>query len=119
MIMPPQSLGVFLYPDNFNAADLAAFAERFEALGYASIWYPEAMFYESFTVGGYLLSRTQRITVASGIANIYARDPVAVLQCSRGLQEFYPDRYITASGCRTNRSSKTSAAMFTANRCRR
>tara|TARA_R110002096_G_scaffold129715_7_gene278638 strand:+ start:3019 stop:3936 length:918 start_codon:yes stop_codon:yes gene_type:complete len=98
MIMPRQSLGVFLYPDNFNAADLAAFAARFEALGYAAIWYPEAMFYESFTVGAYLLSQTERITVASGIANIYARDPVAVLQCSRGLQQFYPDRYITGLG---------------------
>lgn len=98
MIMPPQSLGVFLYPDNFPATDLAAFAQRFEALGYAAIWYPEAMFYESFTVGGFLLSQTRKITVASGIANIYARDPVAVLQCSRGLQEFYPERYITGLG---------------------
>jgi len=98
MIMPPQSLGVFLYPDNFNGAELATFAQRFESLGYAAIWYPEAMFYESFTVGGYLLSQTQRITVASGIANIYGRDPVAVLQCSRGLEQCYPGRYITGLG---------------------
>jgi probable F420-dependent oxidoreductase len=98
MIMPNKSLGVFLYPDNFEAQDLAMFARRFEDLGYAAIWYPEAMFYESFTVGGFLLSQTQRITVASGIANIYARDAMATLQCSRGLQKFYPDRYITGLG---------------------
>ncbi|TDJ63078.1 MAG: TIGR03620 family F420-dependent LLM class oxidoreductase [Proteobacteria bacterium] len=98
MIMPPKSLGVFLYPDNFSALELGDFARRFEKLGYASIWYPEAMFYESFTVGGYLLSQTERIVVASGIANIYARDAMATLACSRGLQKFYPDRYITGLG---------------------
>lgn len=98
MIMPDNSLGVFLYPDNFSGPEISTFARRFEDLGYASIWYPEAMFYESFTVGGFLLSNTQRITVASGIANIYARDPMATLQCSRGLQKFYPDRYITGLG---------------------
>jgi probable F420-dependent oxidoreductase len=98
MIMPEKSLGVFLYPDNFSGPQLSEFARRFEHLGYASIWYPEAMFYESFTVGGFLLSNTQRITVASGIANIYARDAMATLQCGRGLQKFYPNRYITGLG---------------------
>ena len=98
MIMPDKSLGVFLYPDNFSGPELCAFARRFEDLGYASIWYPEAMFYESFTVGGFLLSSTERITVASGIANIYARDAVATLQCGRGMQKMYPNRYITGLG---------------------
>ncbi len=98
MIMPNQSLGVFLYPDNFSAEELADFAQRFEQLGYAALWYPEVFYYESFTLGGYLLSHTERITIASGIANIYARDPMATLQCSRGLQAFYPDRYITGLG---------------------
>ena len=98
MIMPEKSLGVFLYPDHFSGPQLSEFARRFEHLGYASIWYPEAMFYESFTVGGFLLSNTQRITVASGIANIYARDAMATLQCGRGLQKFYPNRYITGLG---------------------
>lgn len=98
MIMPDKSLGVFLYPDGFSASELAAFAQRFERLGYAAVWYPEVFYYESFTLGGYLLSQTDRITIASGIANIYARDPMATLQSSRGLQAFYPDRYITGLG---------------------
>ena len=98
MIMPNKSLGVFLYPDNFSGSELGNFARRFEDLGYASIWYPEAMFYESFTVGSFLLSSTNGITVASGIASIYARDAVATLQCGRGIQKLYPNRYITGLG---------------------
>ena len=98
MIMKEKSLGVFVYPDGFSAAELAEFARRFEQLGYAALWYPEVFYYESFTLGGYLLSQTERITIASGIANIYARDPMATLQSSRGLQAFYPNRYITGLG---------------------
>ena len=96
--MKEKSLGVFVYPDGFSAAELAEFARRFEQLGYAALWYPEVFYYESFTLGGYLLSQTERITIASGIANIYARDPMATLQSSRGLQAFYPNRYITGLG---------------------
>ena len=98
MIMPDKSVGVFLYPDNFSGPEIAEFARRFEALGYASIWYPEVFYYESFTLGGFLLSQTERITVASGIANIYARDPMAAVQCGRSLRSFYGNRYITGLG---------------------
>lgn len=98
MILRDKSLGVFLYPDNFSAAELSEFAQRFEALGYETIWYPEAMVYESFTVGGYLLSQTQSIGIASGIANTYGRDAMATLQASQGLEAFYPGRFITGLG---------------------
>lgn len=92
------SLGAFLYPDNFSPNQLVTFARRFEELGYAAVWYPEALVYESFTLGGYLLSNTNRITIASGIANIYARDPMSTVQASRALEAFYPGRYITGLG---------------------
>lgn len=92
------SLGVFLYPDNFSASEIADYARRIERLGYDAIWYPEVYHYESFTLGGYLLSQTERITVASGIANIYARDPMAAVQCGRGLRGFYGDRFIMGLG---------------------
>ena len=98
MIMPERSIGAFLYPDNFTPRELRSFAQRFEELGYAAIWYPEAMVYESFTLGGYLLAQTREITVASGIANIYARDPMATLQASQGLEAMYPGRYVTGLG---------------------
>lgn len=98
MSIKPGSLGVFLYPDNFNAAELAQFAQRAEALGYQALWYPEVYYYESFTLGGYLLSQTKQITIASGIANIYGRDPMTCVQNGRSLRAFYGDRFVMGLG---------------------
>ena len=98
MTMPDKSLAAFLYPDGYSASQLRDFVMRFEELGYAALWYPEVLVYESFTLGGYLLSHSKNITVASGITNIYARDPMGVLQASQGLEAMYPGRYITGLG---------------------
>jgi alkanesulfonate monooxygenase SsuD/methylene tetrahydromethanopterin reductase-like flavin-dependent oxidoreductase (luciferase family) len=53
---------------------LIELAQRTEQLGYAALWYPEALSYESFGLGSFLLANTERLIIASGIANIYARD---------------------------------------------
>lgn len=92
------SLGAFLYPDNYSAAEIAEYARRIESLGYAGIWYPEAARYESFSLGAFLLSQTKSILIASAIANIYARDPMATVGASRGLRDFYGDRFIMGLG---------------------
>ena len=96
--MPQRSTAVFLYPDNFSGAELAWIARRIEALGYAAIWYPEVFYYESYTLGGYLLSQTERLSIAAGIANIYGRDPMAAVQGGRSLRSFYGERFIAGLG---------------------
>jgi len=98
MAISDKSLGVFLYPDGYSASQLHDFVIRFEELGYDALWYPEVLVYESFTLGGYLLSHSEKITVASGIANIYGRDPMGTLQASQGLEAMYPGRYVTGLG---------------------
>ena len=98
MSITNNSVGVFLYPDNFSGPELAEAAQRIEALGYQSIWYPEVYYYESFTLGGFLLSHTKHITVASGIANIYGRDPMTSVQSGRSLRSFYGDRFVMGLG---------------------
>ena len=98
MSITQRSLGVFLYPDNFSGPELASAAQRVEALGYQSIWYPEVYYYESFTLGGFLLANTQKLTVASGIANIYGRDPMTCVQNGRSLRSFYGDRFVMGLG---------------------
>jgi probable F420-dependent oxidoreductase len=97
-IMKPGSIGAFLFPDSFTGPELAALAQRFESLGYAALWYPEVFYYESFTLGGFLLSQTKNITVASGIANIYARDAMATVQAGRSLRAFHGERFILGLG---------------------
>ena len=98
MAISDKSLGVFLYPDGYSSSQLRDFVIRFEELGYDVLWYPEVLVYESFTLGGYLLSHSEKITVASGIANIYGRDPMGTLQASQGLEAMYPGRYVTGLG---------------------
>ncbi len=96
--MKPGSLGCFLYSDAFEREELAAHAKRAEAAGYETLWYVEALHYETFACGAFLLSQTSTIEVGSGISNIYARDPMASVQGARSLHEFSGGRFILGLG---------------------
>jgi alkanesulfonate monooxygenase SsuD/methylene tetrahydromethanopterin reductase-like flavin-dependent oxidoreductase (luciferase family) len=60
------------------AAQAQQAAAELEQLGFGAIWFGEAAGREAFTNAGLLLAATRRIVIATGIANIYARDPVAM-----------------------------------------
>src|SRR5690349_11794817 len=51
-------------------------AQLLEQLGYGALWVAEAVGRDPFVSAGVLLSATDRLAVATGIANIYARDPM-------------------------------------------
>ena len=91
-------LGVFVFTDGMNAAQLAELAQRVEALGYSTLWYPEAFRYESFGLGGYLLSQSRKLIIGSGIANIYARDPAAAAMGHNTLNQLYGGRFVLGLG---------------------
>ena len=57
-------------------------AAEIEELGYGALWYPEAVWKESFSVAALVLSWTNRLVVASGITNIYARDATSAARSS-------------------------------------
>ncbi len=90
--------GVFGFTDALAGPALADFARRVERLGYATLWYPEAMHYESFALGGFLLGQTERLSIASGIANIYARDPAAAVMGHNSLNALYGGRFVLGLG---------------------
>jgi len=69
-----------------------------EQLGFGAIWLPEATGREALTHASLLLAGTRRIVVATGIANIYARDPVAMAAAQNTLAEAYPDRFVLGLG---------------------
>ena len=71
--------GVFCFTDALSPAQLVELAQRTEELGYAALWYPEVLGYESFGLGGFCCN-TKKVIIASGIANIYARDAAATKQ---------------------------------------
>ena len=90
--------GVWIFPDSPSAREVATFAQRVEGLGYDALWYPEGTGFESFSFAGLVLSETERLCAASGIANIYARDAVAAIAGHDTLNHFYDDRFVLGLG---------------------
>ncbi|HEX7949482.1 MAG TPA: TIGR03620 family F420-dependent LLM class oxidoreductase [Candidatus Limnocylindrales bacterium] len=89
---------------SFALQRLAAGEERsvvreMEALGFPAIWYPESLgSKEAFAHGSIILDGTERVVVAPGIANIYARDPMAMANGAKALGEAYPGRFVLGIG---------------------
>jgi len=90
--------GVFCFTDPLTPAQLTELAQRTEQLGYSALWYPEVLGYESFALGSFLLTRTTRLIVASGIANIYARDATAAKQGQHTLAKLSGGRFVLGLG---------------------
>jgi len=73
-------------------------AREMERLGFGSLWYGEAVAREVFAQGAIFLAATSTLVVASGIANIWARDPLAMAAGGRSIGEAWPDRFILGLG---------------------
>src|SRR5581483_3783802 len=91
-------LGVWFFLDTMATTDAVAFVQRLEALGYPALWLPEAVGREAFAQAGVVLGRTERIVIATGIANIWARDPVAMAAGQKTLAEASGGRFLLGIG---------------------
>jgi probable F420-dependent oxidoreductase len=91
-------LGVWFFLDTMPSADAAAFAQRLERLGYPALWIPEAIGREAFAQSSSLLAHSERIVIATGIANIWARDPVAMAAGQKTLAEQSAGRFLLGIG---------------------
>lgn len=91
-------LGVWVSMDGMTAAAAAAFAQRVEEWGYGALWIPESRGRNALAHSSWLLAKTQRLVVATGIANIYARDPMAMANAQRGLNEQSEGRFLLGVG---------------------
>jgi probable F420-dependent oxidoreductase len=78
-----------------RARDLAA---ELETLGYGAIWVPEVAGRDPFVHLALLLSATDRIVGATGIASIWARDAVATSSAAKTLTEAFPERVVIGLG---------------------
>jgi probable F420-dependent oxidoreductase len=82
-----------------SAAEGRAAAQETEALGYDTLWFSEGLgTRESFTNAAVLLGATERIRVASGIANIWGRDAVAAANAARVLDDAFDGRFLLGLG---------------------
>ncbi|WP_030549080.1 TIGR03620 family F420-dependent LLM class oxidoreductase [Streptomyces exfoliatus] len=92
-------IGIWTFAyDGQPAGRVRESAAELEELGYGAIWYGEAFGRDTVGQAWLLLSATRRITVASGIANIAFRDPIATATATRTLGEAFPGRYVLGLG---------------------
>ena len=91
-------LGAFLEYDEKSSAFGADFAKRTEQLGYSALWIGEALGRDVLVSSSWLLANTSSLIIATGIANIYARDPMAMVASQVGLNEQSGGRFLLGMG---------------------
>lgn len=93
------TIGVWTFAhETLPAPRSADIALELESLGYSAMWLPEAWGREAFTSAGLMLSATTSMTIATGIANIWARDAVAAQNAAKTLNAAYQDRFVLGLG---------------------
>jgi probable F420-dependent oxidoreductase len=73
-------------------------AQLVEELGFGALWVAEAVGRDPFVASAVLLAATERLPLATGIANIYARDPMTMAAGQKTLAEAFPDRFLLGLG---------------------
>ncbi|HKW79214.1 MAG TPA: TIGR03620 family F420-dependent LLM class oxidoreductase [Candidatus Limnocylindria bacterium] len=85
--------------ERLGGDDARAYAREIESLGTSAMWIPESLgSKEIFAHSALLLGATARLVIATGIANIWARDPVAMANGQRALADAYPGRFLLGLG---------------------
>ncbi|HEX3908955.1 MAG TPA: LLM class F420-dependent oxidoreductase [Mycobacteriales bacterium] len=92
-------VGVWTGQLDYSTADVVREAAReVEELGYGALWTGEAVGREVLSAAQLLLSATSSLVVATGIANVWARDALAMAAGQLALGEAYPDRFVLGIG---------------------
>lgn len=93
------AFGVWTFQlDILPAARMQETAAELEDLGYGALWYGEAVGREALTKASLLLAGTKKVVIATGIANIYGRDPVTMAAGQKTLAEAHPNRFLLGLG---------------------
>ena len=87
------------------AATAREFVGELEQIGFPMVWIPEVVGSKEILAHcATLLAGASRIRVGTGIANIYARDPMAMANGAKALAEAWPGRFILGLGVSSERS---------------
>src|SRR3984957_12633079 len=81
-----------------DGPQLRDFVRTVENNGYSALWYPESRGYESMSLAACLLSSSEKLTIGSSIANIYARDSFTAQRAMVSLNALYGGRFILGLG---------------------
>lgn len=91
-------LGVWTWLDMLPMAQAVEFAAEIEALGYSALWTPEAVGRDPFALISRLSASTTKLVFATGIANIYARDPMSMRAIQQTVGELTGGRFVLGLG---------------------
>jgi probable F420-dependent oxidoreductase len=91
-------LGVWYFFDGLPAPVAAEAAKRIEALGYGTLWIPETVGRHPLVHASWLLANTTKLNLATGIANIYHREPGVTMAGQKTLAEQSGGRFLLGLG---------------------
>ena len=91
-------LGVWYFFDAMSSREAADTAKRIESLGYTTLWVPETTGKNPMVLSSWLLANTKELNVATGIANIYHREPGVTLAAQKSLCEQSNNRFLLGLG---------------------
>ncbi len=69
-----------------------------DGLGFGALWLGEAFGREVFAQAGLALAASRRMVVATGVANIFLRHPLATVNAQNALAEAYDGRFLLGLG---------------------
>src|SRR6187402_2991742 len=82
-----------------TASDEILAARDLESFEFPATWIPESLGSKDVLAhSGLLLANTNNTVIATGIANIHARDPMAMANGAKALGDAYPDRFVLGIG---------------------
>lgn len=85
--------------ERLSAAAAREYVRELEGLDIRALWIPETLgSKEIFAHAGLLMAASERLVIAAGIANMWARDATAMANGHRALSEAYPGRFLLGIG---------------------
>ena len=91
-------LGVWASMDGLTSAQATAFAQKVEGWGYGALWLPESRGRNVLVLSALMLANTKSLVIATGIANLYARDAQASFAAQNQLNEQSGGRFLLGLG---------------------
>jgi len=93
-----EKLGVWVNIYCYSFPERISLAQQSEKLGYGAIWIPDMAGEDPFVTVAALAAETSEIKLATGIANIYIRSPLAMAGSRSALNKLSGDRLILGLG---------------------
>lgn len=97
--MHSERLGISCSVESLGASEAVETARKFEAMGYGTLWFGEAVVgRDPFAMAALLLAGTQRIKIGLCVANIWKREAPTMINAARTLAGLFNDRFILTIG---------------------